>query len=87
MRLTGGNIMYKGQTDARRKANQKYLKESVEDIRIRVPRGQKEVYKAHADSQGESLNSFVIRAMNETIERDQSTSQTTELPQSTEKEE
>lgn len=63
--------MYKGQTDARRKANQKYLKESVEDIRIRVPRGQKEVYKAHADSQRESLNSFVIRAMNETIQRDQ----------------
>ncbi len=63
--------MYKGQTDARRKANQKYLKESVEDIRIRVPRGQKEVYKAHADSQGESLNSFVIRAMNKTMERDQ----------------
>lgn len=66
--------MYKGQTDARRKANQKYLKESVEDIRIRVPRGQKEVYKAYADSQGESLNSFVIRAMNETMERDQAAS-------------
>lgn len=79
--------MYKGQTDARRKANQKYLKESVEDIRIRVPRGQKEVYKAHADSQKESLNSFVIRAMNETIERDKDTSQTTELPQNTEEEE
>jgi predicted HicB family RNase H-like nuclease len=70
--------MYKGQTDARRKANQKYLKESVEDIRIRVPRGQKEVYKAHADSQRESLNSFVIRAMNETIERDQATSDSAE---------
>lgn len=74
--------MYKGQTDARRKANQKYLKESVEDIRIRVPRGQKEVYKAHADSQGESLNSFVIRAMNETIDRDKTPSQAPEPSQS-----
>ena len=32
---------YTGQTDARRKANAKYLKEAVEDVRIRVP----DVYK------------------------------------------
>ena len=63
---------YKGQTDARRRASAKYLKESVEDIRIRVPKGQKAVIKAHADQQGESINQFVIRAINETMERDNS---------------
>lgn len=42
---------YTGQTDARRKASAKYLKESVEDVRIRVPKGQKAVIKAHADQQ------------------------------------
>lgn len=63
---------YKGQTDARRRASAKYLKESVEDIRIRVPKGQKAVIKAHADQQGESMNQFVIRAINETMERDNS---------------
>ncbi|MDO5362454.1 MAG: hypothetical protein Q4F03_07370 [Eubacteriales bacterium] len=62
---------YTGNTDARRKASAKYLKESVEDVRIRVPKGQKAIIKAHADSQGESMNQFVIRAINETMEHDQ----------------
>lgn len=57
-------------TDARKRANEKYLKESVEDIRIRVPKGQKAIVKEHAESQGESMNAFVVRAINETMERD-----------------
>ena len=61
---------YTGQTEARRKASAKYLKESVEDVRIRVPKGQKAVIKAHAERQGESMNAFVVRAINETMERD-----------------
>ena len=61
---------YTGQTDARRKATAKYLKESVEDVRIRVPKGQKAVIKAHAEKQGESMNQFVTRAINTTMERD-----------------
>lgn len=63
---------YTGQTDARRKASAKYLKESVEDVRIRVPKGQKAVIKDHAEKQGESMNAFVIRAIDETMERDNS---------------
>lgn len=63
---------YKGQTDARRRASAKYLHESVEDVRIRVPKGQKEVIKAHAVKQNESMNQFVIRAINETMHRDSS---------------
>ena len=54
---------YTGQTDARRKASAKYLKESVEDIRIRVPKGQKSIIKDHAEKQGESMNQFVIRSI------------------------
>ena len=61
---------YRGQTDARRKASAKYLKESVEDVRIRVPKGQKAVIKNHAEQQGESMNAFVIRAIDETMQRD-----------------
>ena len=60
---------YKGQTDARRRASAKYLKESVEDVRIRVPKGQKALIKAHAEQQGESMNQFVIRAIDETMKR------------------
>ena len=61
---------YTGQTDARRKASAKYLKEMVEDVRIRVPKGQKAVIKEHAEKHGESMNAFVIRAIDETMERD-----------------
>ena len=57
-------------TEAQAKAARKYLKESVEDIKIRVPKGQKAVIKAHADRQQERMNQFVIRAINETMERD-----------------
>lgn len=57
-------------TEAQAKAAKKYLKESVEDVRIRVPKGQKAVIKTHAEKQGESMNAFVVRAINETMERD-----------------
>ena len=57
-------------TKAQARSAKKYLKETVEDVRIRVPKGQKAVIKAHADKNGESMNQFVIRAINETMERD-----------------
>lgn len=54
---------YTGQTDARRKASAKYLKESVEDIRIRVPKGDKAKVQEHAASIGKSMNTFAVRAI------------------------
>lgn len=64
---------YTGYTEARKKANEKYLKESVEDIRIRVPKGDKAKVQAHAASRKESMNSFVVRAITETMSRDSQT--------------
>ena len=61
---------YKGQTEARRKATNKYLRETVEEFKVRVPRGDKARIKAHAEGCGESLNGFVIRAIDETMARD-----------------
>ena len=55
--------------EQQRKASEKYLKEKVEDIRIRVPKGDKAKYKQAADDFELSLNQFVIDAMNEKIER------------------
>lgn len=63
---------YTGYTEARKKANEKYLKESVEDIRIRVPKGEKAKVQEHAANMGESTNAFVVRAINETMNRDNS---------------
>lgn len=57
-------------TEAQAKAAKKYLTETVEDVRIRVPKGQKTIIKTHAESQGESMNQFVVRAIEQTMERD-----------------
>ena len=61
---------YTGYTEARKKANEKYLKESVEDIRIRIPKGDKAKVQEHAASMGESTNAFVVRAITEAMNRD-----------------
>ena len=61
---------YKGNTDAHRKGNAKYLSERVEDIKVRVPKGKKDYYKREADILGLSLNQFIINAMDEKIDRD-----------------
>ena len=59
-------------TEAQARSAKKYLTETVEDVRIRVPKGQKTVIKSHAEQQGESMNQFVTRAITETMERDNS---------------
>ena len=59
-------------TEAQAKAAKKYLKESVEDVRIRVPKGDKSKILEHAAAMGESMNAFVIRAIDEAMERDTS---------------
>lgn len=56
-------------SEAQRKATDKYL-EKFDEMRVRVPKGQKEAVKAHAEAQGESLNAFINRAVSETMERD-----------------
>lgn len=48
----------------------KYVKNNYDEIKVRVPKGQKEKIAAHADGRGESLNAFIQRAINEALERD-----------------
>ncbi len=47
-----------------------YIKEKLDEIKFRVPKGQKAIIREHAEQQGEKLTSFIIRAINETMERD-----------------
>lgn len=44
--------------------------EKMDEIKIRLPQGEKDKIKAHAEKQGESMNAFVIRAIMEAMERD-----------------
>ena len=57
-------------SEAQKKAVAKYNSANYEQILVRVNKGEKEVFSAHAESQGESLNAFINRAINETMERD-----------------
>ena len=53
------------------KAVAKYVKNHYDDIKLRVPKGQKEIIKTHAERfDGGSVNAFIQRAIAETMERD-----------------
>ena len=64
----GGKIV--AISKAQQKAVNKYVKENYDRVNVNMPKGQKDVAKAHAETQGESLNAFINRAINETMERD-----------------
>ena len=60
---------YKGFTPARAKANAKYIAQFSE-IKVRMPPERHAEVKAHAESRGESVNGFINRAIQETMERE-----------------
>ena len=55
---------------ARIEANNRYNAKAYDRINVAVPKGRKDIIKAHAEKNGESVNGFVNRAINETIQRD-----------------
>lgn len=59
-------------SDAVKRATKKYDQEKIDRVFMRVPKGKKELLQEHAASQGETLNSFLNRAVDETMERDKS---------------
>lgn len=61
-----------GISDARKRANEKWLREKAEEIKFRVPKGKKTVIQEHAAAHNESVNAFLNRAVEETMERDNS---------------
>lgn len=55
---------------AQKKATAKYEQQKYDKVLLRLDKGQKEVIKAHAEKNGESVNGFVKRAIDETMQRD-----------------
>lgn len=55
---------------AQQKAVNKYMAANYDRINVTMPKGQKEIIKAHATVRGESVNGFINRAVSETMERD-----------------
>lgn len=48
---------------------EKYLG-ALDSVALRMPKGNKDIIKTHAAERGESVNGFILRAISETIERD-----------------
>ena len=57
-------------TKAHLEGNRRYL-EKQDSVLIRIPKGRKAELQAHAEEQGESLNGFINRAIDEAMERDE----------------
>lgn len=58
-------------TEARRDGNRKWDAANLDRVSLAMPKGRKDIIKAHAESKGESLNAFINRAIEETMEREQ----------------
>lgn len=52
------------------KVKDRYNAKAYDEIKTRVSKGKKEVIREHATKNGESLNGFINRAIDETMERD-----------------
>lgn len=56
-------------SQSRKNSIKRYL-EKFEEIRVRLPKGERTIIAEHAIKTGESVNGFVRRAIYETMERD-----------------
>lgn len=54
------------QSESNKKAVAKYH-QKLDDIKIRVPKGTREIYKSHAESKGMSLNALVVKLIEKDI--------------------
>ncbi len=57
-------------SEAQKKASIKYL-EKLDEIRIRMPKGKKDDIKAAASTAGESMNQYIVSAIDQRMERDE----------------
>lgn len=57
-------------TEAQKQSARKWDAANLDRLSIALPKGSRETIKAHAQSQGESVNAFIGRAISETMERD-----------------
>lgn len=57
---------------AQQRAVNKYVKNNYDEVKLRMPKGKKDVILAHAAQQGESVNAYINRAIDEAMQRDDS---------------
>jgi predicted HicB family RNase H-like nuclease len=57
---------------AQQRAVNKYVKSNYDEVKLRMPKGKKDIIQAHAAQQGESVNAYINRAIDEAMQRDDS---------------
>lgn len=61
---------YKGYTEARERANEKYRKEKIDTLLLRMPKGKKAEIQEAATAAGLSVNQYCSIAIQEKLQRD-----------------
>ena len=64
---------------AQQKAVSKYMKANYDEIKIRIPKGQKEVVQAFAQERGESVNALIWGLLQEAMGADKTAEATDDL--------
>lgn len=57
-------------TEARKENNKKWDTANLDRVSIAMPKGKKDTIKAAADAAGESMNQYIIAAVDQRMERD-----------------
>lgn len=52
------------------RAKNKYNAANYERIALNVPKGERDIIKAHAESKGESLNAYLYRLIQEDMQKE-----------------
>lgn len=55
---------------AQQKAVNKYMKENYDRVNLTLSKGRKDEIRSHAEAHNESVNAFISRAIEETMQRD-----------------
>lgn len=55
---------------AHMKATNKWMAKAYDRVNLTMPKGKKEIIQAHAEALGTSVNSFINRAIDEAMDRD-----------------
>ena len=57
---------------AQQRAVNKYVKNNYDEIKLRMPKGKKEIIPAHAAQRGESVDAYITRAIDKALSEDDS---------------
>ena len=60
--------MGRNYSEAQNKATQKYIKSAYDTLTIRTRKGKRDIYKAHAENKGTSLNKLILDLLDKDME-------------------